>query len=1040
MEALQMKNTKKGFTLVELLVVIAILAILATVSVVGYTSFIERANRSADQQLVAQLNVVVVGYLVENPNPTAQDIQAQLAQNGVSQFTLAHKGHTMFWDAQTKRIVLVEGNQIVYPEQCKRALSNDEISNLDVIRYIPEGEVYFELLAISVDSQNKVDQQVTFGSSGDFAKAVVPTGVQVNDGTQTLSLAVAVTERQANVQMNSGEVSYSLDVHVEGVASNNDVPVLVTLNGKLPTGLASNNVKLYHVENSQTIEMTSVASLAEVDQHNEFFYNAQTGDVTLAMASFSEVTAVVAVGNPWDGSTVDTSWYNKDATEFVLTNAEQFAGFAQIVGGMASGIERDSFAGKTVKLGANLNMGSAEGKIFTPVGYYFTNDNNNNGIPNENAADIYADLYCFEGTFDGQGYTIANVYQSTWEIKGDDKYYSLPSKQYYNDGMGIFGWVHNGTIQNLAVNNFQSDGEFCTTGCVSAYASGATNFQNIRIYNSNPRAYNVPNGGVVGYAYDEENVTNSITFENVTVDPTTKISALWGSWDVSCGGILGRLGNTTKLTMSNCTTGAIMDVYNDVCGNYQYYQYRYSGMLVGTLGSDGDLDDQLANATFENVSIYYGDWATSYNYYCELVENSIASYTHDYQFSRLEMINSIEQIKSGGEWLKTGNFVLVENGVATCYHIRKNAEGTLYQHNHADEGYETIDGEQVLVEDKQVVHIPFNQLFSGYGWGADHQVDLANVAQARYTVTFLTADGNVLDVQYVTADGAIAVDGIDDTAIALLEMGDTFGGWHNLGGDEITEISAENTKNIVLYATQANTYYARWLDEDGNVLVTQAFNENTFDTNVKGYTVEGPASKSDFLTFGYWAVRNADKTSTPLKDYKFSDSDITIYPYYNVIADGTASMTLQGVDTDGDGHFDHYVVTGVDETDENINVEIPDYINGLPVIEVTGGAFAEFDNITTVKIPTTITSIGADAFANKEGIILKYEQITFLYEGTYEQWKAIAKDANWDRYVGQGSRIYFLADGTYSEETARNGTFSASARVWSDPVAGTYEG
>ena len=40
------KNTKKGFTLVELLVVIAILAILATVSVVGYTAFINKAHDS----------------------------------------------------------------------------------------------------------------------------------------------------------------------------------------------------------------------------------------------------------------------------------------------------------------------------------------------------------------------------------------------------------------------------------------------------------------------------------------------------------------------------------------------------------------------------------------------------------------------------------------------------------------------------------------------------------------------------------------------------------------------------------------------------------------------------------------------------------------------------------------------------------------------------------------------------------------------------------------------------------------------------------
>ena len=52
-----MRNNKmKGFTLVELLVVIAILAILATVSVVGYTSYIEGARISNDENIAAQLN------------------------------------------------------------------------------------------------------------------------------------------------------------------------------------------------------------------------------------------------------------------------------------------------------------------------------------------------------------------------------------------------------------------------------------------------------------------------------------------------------------------------------------------------------------------------------------------------------------------------------------------------------------------------------------------------------------------------------------------------------------------------------------------------------------------------------------------------------------------------------------------------------------------------------------------------------------------------------------------------------------------------
>ena len=50
-----MKNTQKGFTLVELLVVIAILAILAGVGVVGYTAYMENAKVSVAQQELNQL-------------------------------------------------------------------------------------------------------------------------------------------------------------------------------------------------------------------------------------------------------------------------------------------------------------------------------------------------------------------------------------------------------------------------------------------------------------------------------------------------------------------------------------------------------------------------------------------------------------------------------------------------------------------------------------------------------------------------------------------------------------------------------------------------------------------------------------------------------------------------------------------------------------------------------------------------------------------------------------------------------------------------
>ena len=72
-----MRNNKmKGFTLVELLVVIAILAILATVSVVGYTSFIKSAYISNDENIAAQLNQFMVALKADSDGDFYDELQA----------------------------------------------------------------------------------------------------------------------------------------------------------------------------------------------------------------------------------------------------------------------------------------------------------------------------------------------------------------------------------------------------------------------------------------------------------------------------------------------------------------------------------------------------------------------------------------------------------------------------------------------------------------------------------------------------------------------------------------------------------------------------------------------------------------------------------------------------------------------------------------------------------------------------------------------------------------------------------------------------
>lgn len=62
------RNTKKGFTLVELMVVIAIIAILATVSVVGYTSLTKKADLSNAQSELHQTEEFIYAALLTESN------------------------------------------------------------------------------------------------------------------------------------------------------------------------------------------------------------------------------------------------------------------------------------------------------------------------------------------------------------------------------------------------------------------------------------------------------------------------------------------------------------------------------------------------------------------------------------------------------------------------------------------------------------------------------------------------------------------------------------------------------------------------------------------------------------------------------------------------------------------------------------------------------------------------------------------------------------------------------------------------------------
>ena len=64
-------HNHEGFTLVELIIVIAILAILSTGAIAGYSAYVERANKTADQALVSEVaNALTLYYYSEGNEDT----------------------------------------------------------------------------------------------------------------------------------------------------------------------------------------------------------------------------------------------------------------------------------------------------------------------------------------------------------------------------------------------------------------------------------------------------------------------------------------------------------------------------------------------------------------------------------------------------------------------------------------------------------------------------------------------------------------------------------------------------------------------------------------------------------------------------------------------------------------------------------------------------------------------------------------------------------------------------------------------------------
>ena len=221
-----MKNNRKGFTIVELVIVIAVIAVLAAVAIPTFSAIVKRANISADTQIVRNMNVILTAECADKSVPiNASGVRTLLNQNGISNFRPETKFFTYYWIENKNVIVLAnESDIVVYPEEYIDVEGSEKWHDLDEFTFVsvdlpqkrPEG----------ADENEQRYFNVTVTQTGATIKMPfeIPTRVEAY-GSLEISLLIPeqYTEaphdfsiRTVTVRMRSGATEYKTVVRSAG--------------------------------------------------------------------------------------------------------------------------------------------------------------------------------------------------------------------------------------------------------------------------------------------------------------------------------------------------------------------------------------------------------------------------------------------------------------------------------------------------------------------------------------------------------------------------------------------------------------------------------------------------------------------------------------------------------------------------------------------------------------------------------------------------------------------------------------------------------
>ena len=511
------RNNKKGFTIVELVIVIAVIAILAAVLIPTFAGIIKKANISADTQLCKNMNTALSMAKAEGKSvDTMEDVLFAINEAGyvIENLNPTTEGYYFAWDEANDQILFLNNEFAVhYPEDATLNAAKCWITVGDAAEAATVAAQGFALYlepgfneALTLANLVSVDT----GANANVALKIE----SANEGTIAIRGSYATVELAAE------------NAHVDQYGVVETATGKVAANSFVVNGFVKS---LALTEGKVVVAATGVVETVE--------------DSAKALVNTTESKGIIVNGAP-------DNYISSAAV--TINNKAELEAFRDIVNG---GYNYD---GITVTLNADIDLA---GVAWLPIGNFYR-DTVVDGKEVDNT------FYGFKGTFDGNGHTIKNLSNEGFSVVGLTFGSNKTTPAGCTEAVyGLFGTVIDAEIKNLTVT---ADIDMVTdatklgdsVGAIVGFASGASfKIENCKVSGS-VKGYDGV-GGLVGRCYATTTTATNCT-NDANVYGIRKTAGIIGYTSAKGGNLVasgyagngtvtagGRDADTNKLEESN---------------------------------------------------------------------------------------------------------------------------------------------------------------------------------------------------------------------------------------------------------------------------------------------------------------------------------------------------------------------------------------------------------------------------------------------------------------------------------------------------------